>query len=115
MWSAIFSSLSHCNTVTDVIDDGMIVVKVDVLSELILDVVVDILPVTAPAITLEFVVEIAYTGDVSAGMFVVLIIDVVTGIDVDMLADENVNGLVAVMTPLDPTLLAPWEKSMPVC
>ena len=130
MWSAIFISISHCSTVTDVIDDGMIVVcfdmlsevmigvEVDVLSELILgvgvgvDVGVEMLPMTT---LLEFVVEIAYTGDVSAGMFAVLVIDVVTDIDVDMFDDEDVNGLVAAMTPLDPTLSAPWEEPTPVC
>ena len=98
----------------DMLSEVMIGVEVDVLSELTLgvDVGVEMLPMTT---LLEFVVEIAYTGDVSAGMFAVLVIDVVTDIDVDMFDDEDVNGLVAAMTPLDPTLSAPWEEPTPVC
>ena len=54
---------------------------------------------------------VTYVGDVRVGvladLLAVLVIDVVTAIDVDMLADENVNGLAAVMTPLEFTLPAP--------
>ena len=47
-------------------------------------------------------------ADVPDDLLSVLIIDSVTVInDVDMLADENENGLAAVMTPLEFTLPAP--------
>ena len=45
----------------------------------------------------------------------VLVLDVLTAIDVDMLADENVNDLAAVMTPLEFTFSAPSEELMPCC
>ena len=49
-------------------------------------------------------VGVIYDADVLA----VLIIGVVPATDVDVLADENVNGLVVAMTPLlDLTLSAP--------
>ena len=48
-----------------------------------------------------------YTVDVLADVMTVVVFDVVTIIDVDMLADENENGLAAVMTPLEFTLSAP--------
>ena len=94
---------------TDVIGDGMIIVRVDMLSEeVVIGGAVDMLSeienivMPTPAITLEFVVAIAYSGDVLADVLSVLITDVVTAIDVvDMLADENANGLAAVMTPLE--------------
>ena len=61
---------------------------------------------------------VTYVGDVRIGvladLLAVLVIDVVTAIDVDMLADENENGLTAVMTPLEFTLL-PREDSMSFC
>ena len=59
-----------------------------------------------PAITLELMVGVAYAGGVLTNLLLlyVLTIDVVTAIDVDMLADENVNGLAAVMTPSEFTL-----------
>ena len=54
---------------------------------------------------------VTYVGDVRIGvladLLTVLVIDVVTAIDVGMLADENENGLAAVMTPLEFTLSAP--------
>ena len=118
---------------TDAPADGITVVRVDMLTELILDVdpgvmigvdvrmlkdvmldvAVDMLPdtdiitVTTPPITLEFVVEIAYAGDVLTEVLTVLITDVVTIIGVDMLTDENVIGLAAVMNLLEFTLPAP--------
>ena len=52
---------------------------------------------------LEFVVGIAYTIDLLA----VLLINSVPAIAVDTLANENVNGLAAVMTPFEFTLPAP--------
>ena len=85
MWSAIFSSLSHPCVVTDELTDVIVGVDVDMLSEMI------------------------------AGMPAALIIDVVSATDVDMLADGNVNGLAAVMTPLGFALPAPCEESMTFC
>ena len=104
----------------DVPADGIAVVRVDMLTELILDVdvdpgvmigvdvrmlkdvilgvAVDILPGTGMiaidilAITLDVVVEVAYTGDVLTDV-----------------------GLAAVMTPLELTLSSPWEDPMPFC
>ena len=100
---------------TDVIDDGMLIVCVDMFSEeVVIGGAVDTLPeienivIPTPAITLEFVVAIAYAGDVLAGMLSVIITDVVAAIDVvDMLTDENANGLAAVMTPLEFNLPLP--------
>ena len=72
--------------------------------------VVDLLPGTdifamdTPAITLEFVVEIAYARDALTDVSAVPITDIVAGTDVDIIANENVNGLTAVMTPLESTL-----------
>ena len=130
-------------TVTDVPADGITVVRVDMLTELILDVdvdpgvmigvdvrmlkdvmfdvAVDMLPDTdivamdTPAITLDFVVEIASAAGVLTDVSAVPITDVVPGTDVDILNDENVNGLAAVMTPLELTLSSPWEDPMPFC
>ena len=42
-----------------------------------------------------------------AGVLAIIIIDVVPAIDVDILADGSVNGLAAMMTPLEFTLPAP--------
>ena len=60
---------------------------------------------------MESMVGVAYAGDVRAGALTdwlsVLIIDVVSAIDIDMLTDKNVNGLAAVMIPLEFTLPAP--------
>ena len=54
--------------------------------------------------------------DVLTDMLTVPIIDVVSDIDVDILTDdENVNGLAAVMPPLDFTSSAPWEEPMSFC
>ena len=99
---------------TDVIGDGMLIVCVDMLSEeVVIGGAVDMLPeienivIPTPAITLEFVVATAHAGDVLTDMLSVITTDVVTAIDVvDMLTDENANGLAAVMTPLEFTLSA---------
>ena len=98
---------------TDVLCDVMIGVGVDIFPDDILGVGIGMLTgmdiiVVATPITLEFV---AYAGDVRVGvsddLLYVLIIDSVAVIDVDMLVDENANGLAAVMTPLEFTLPAP--------
>ena len=117
MWRTIFSSFSHPCEVIDVMVKSMIGVGVDMLSELILGVNFDMLSdmeiilMMNPGITLEFVVSVAYVVDV----LTVLIIDSVTAIDVDILTDENVSGLAAVMTPLEFNLSSPWEDPMPFC
>ena len=128
---------------TDVPADGIPVVRVDMLTQLILDVDVDpgvmisvdvrmsecvmldvavdmlshtaIIAMDTPPITLEFVVAMAYAGDTLTDVSAVPITDVVPGTDVDILNDENVNGLAAVMTPLELTLSLPWEDPMPFC
>ena len=63
--------------------------------------------VATPAITLKFLLGVVCVVDVLTDILDVVIIDVVSTIDVDMLADENVNGLAAVMTPLEFTLPSP--------
>ena len=112
MWRAIFIFTQPCS-VTDVLCDVMIGVGVDMFPDDILGVGIDMLTgmdiiVVATPITLEFV---AYAGDVrtdgSDGLLAVPITDLMTAIDVDMLADENENDLAAVMTPLEFTLSAP--------
>ena len=72
--------------------DGMFGVGVDMLSDM------EIIAMATPAITLAFVVGVADAEDVLvdllAGALAVIIGDVVPAIGVvDMLADENVNGL----------------------
>ena len=109
MWRAIASSFSHPCEMTDVMVNPMIGVGVDMLPEVMLGVNVDMLSgmeiivMVNPEITLEFVVSVACV----VGVLTVLIIDSVTAIDVDILADENVNGLAAVMTPLEFNLSSP--------
>ena len=96
---------------------SMIGVGVDMLSEVMFVVNFDMLPdmeiivMLNPEITLEFVVSVTC----AVGVLTVLIIDSVTAIDVDVLADENVNGLAAVMTPLEFTLPSPYEERMSFC
>ena len=80
---------------TDILADGMFDVGVDMFSDDI-----EIIAMDAPAIILEFVVEIAYAGDVLTDVLTVLISDVVTVIEVDMLTDENVIGLTVAMNRL---------------
>ena len=78
---------------TDVLDDGILEVSVDMLSG------IGIIVMPTPTITLEFVVRIAYAVDVLTDLLTVLIIEVVSVIGVDMLADEDANGLAAVISP----------------
>ena len=93
---------------TDTPADGIAVVRVDMLTDLILDVDVDpgvmigvdvdmlsdteVIAMDTPENTLEFVVEIAYAGDVLTDV-----------------------GLAVVMTPLELTLSSPWEDLMCFC
>ena len=72
----------------------------------------EIIVMATPAITLAVVVGVVYAEDVLvdllADVLTVVMSDVVSVIDaVDMLANENVNRLAAVMTPLEFTLPAP--------
>ena len=103
IWRAVFRSFSHPCVVIDVLADPMIGAGVDMLSD------IEIIVMATPAITLELMVGVAYAGGVLTNLLLlyVLTIESVTVIDVDMLADENVNGLVAVTTPLEFTLSAP--------
>ena len=80
---------------TDILADGMFGVGVDMFSDDIESIAMD-----TPAIILEFVMELAYTRDVSTDVLTVLISDVVTVIGVDMLTDENVIGLTVAMNRL---------------
>ena len=86
--------------------DAMLGVGVDMLSGM------EIIVMTTPAITLEFVVGVAGAEDVLvdllAGALAVIIGGVVPAIGVvDMLADENVNRLAAMTPPSEFTLPAP--------
>ena len=107
MWRAIFIRFSHPCTVTGVLADGMLGVSVDILSDETIGVDVGMTSDAMFDVGVEFVVGISYNGDVLAGVLSVLIIGFVSAIDVDMMADESVNGLAAVMTPLEFTLLSP--------
>ena len=101
-WRAVFRSFSPPSVVTDVLTDLMIGAGVDMLSE------IEIIVMTTPAINLELMVGVAYAVGVLTNLLLyVLIIESVTVLDVDMLADENANGLGTVMTPLEFTLPAP--------
>ena len=82
--------------------DVMIVVGFDMLSY------IEIIAMTTPVITLGSMVAVVYAVHVLNNLLVTVpIVDIVSATDVDMLADENVNGLGAVMTPLEFTLPAP--------
>ena len=107
MWRAIFSSFSYPCTATDALADGILGFNMipDMFLESILG-AVDTLTgiyIIVMATPLEFVVEIAYAGDVMTA----LIAGVVPAIDAEMLAHETLNGLAAVMTPLEFTSPAP--------
>ena len=97
MWSAIFISFVHLCGVTDV----MIGIGADMLS------CIGSIPMATPAITWEFMVAEASAVDVLTDLLEAVTFDVVTVIDVDILADENVNGSEAVITSLEFTLPAP--------
>ena len=92
----IFNIISYPCEVTDVISD----VKFDVKMLSVIGIIVR----DTPTITLEFVVGVAYAVDVVTDLLAVIFVDVLSVI---MSVDENVNGLAAVMTPLDFTLPAP--------
>ena len=82
-------------------DDIMFDVGVDILSDMWI-IVMD---------TLKFFGKVADDVDVLTAV----IVDVVSTSDVDMLTDENENGLATVMTPLEFTLPSPLEEPMAFC
>ena len=93
------------------VDPGVMTgVDVCLLIDTKLDVALDMLTDTGifsmdtPGISLNFVVETAYTGDALTNVSAVPKTDVVSGTNVVILANENANGLVAVMTSLESTL-----------
>ena len=94
MWIAMFTSSSY--PCVGVVADVICGVGVDMLSD------IEIIVMATPAITLEVVV-----GGACADVLTVAIVDVVSAIDVDMLANENANGLAAVTTPLEFILPSP--------
>ena len=67
----------------------------------------EIIVMVPPAVTLAFVVGLAYAKDLMADLLTIITIDVVSAIGVDMLADEKVDGLAAAMTPLEFALPSP--------
>ena len=83
------------------------VMLVDMMTDVMFGVGVDMLTdmeiIVTPAITLEFWGGVEYVVD----LVTVLIIDVVSAIDVGMLADENASGLAAAMTSSEFTLSVP--------
>ena len=99
MWRPIFIILLYPCEVTDGLTDAIIDVGVDMLTDM------GIIVMLTPTIPLEFSVAVACVVDVLTDLLTnlvsVLIIDDVTVIDVDMLADETFNPL---MTPSEFTL-----------
>ena len=94
--------------VPDALTDAML--GVDMLTDVILGVGMSIdigIIVTAtPAITLEFMVGVARAVNM-LGILDVVIVEVVSVIGVDMLANVNANDLAVVMTPLEFTPPSP--------
>ena len=74
--------------------DTRLDVGIDILSDM------KIVVMDASVIDLKLLVGVAYAVDVLTGVLTVLIlvVDVVSAIDVDMLADDNVNGLEFTLT-----------------
>ena len=69
MCSTILSRSPYPCTVIDVLDEGILAIRADMLPGLIVDVVVDMV-VATPAIALLFVVEMANAGDTLTGVLV---------------------------------------------
>ena len=109
MWRAIFRSFSHPCVMAGVLADVMLRIGLGMFPDM------EIIVMDTSVITLEFVVRVTYTGDMLADLPDAELIDVVSATDVDILTDENANDLAAVMTPLEFTLPAPYEESMPFC
>ena len=116
--------IPHPCVVVDALADGTLGLDVATMSDIMLGVgfdmmsggtigfgvgmltFVEIIAVVLSAISAGFVVEVAYALDVLADLAVGTT-DVVSDSDVDTLADENVNGLAVVMTPLEFTSPSP--------
>ena len=92
---------------TDALDDVMIWPDVDILSDM------EIIAGSAPPITSKFVgvmvgwVKVPYTVGVLADLLTPRLIGVVPSIDADILADESMNGFVAMVTPPELRLSSP--------
>ena len=86
---------------TEILTGVMLDVGIGMLSDM------EIIVMATSAITLEVAVGLAYAVDVLVNLRGVVIIEVVRAIGVAMLADENANGLAAVMAPFEFTLLSP--------
>ena len=93
MWNAILNRFSHPCEETDLMDDIMFDVGVDILSDMWI-IVMD---------TLKFFGKVADDVDVLTAV----IVDVVSVSDVDMLTDENIHGLATATSALEFTLPAP--------
>ena len=108
MWRATFIRFSNPCVVTDALTDVMLGVSMltDVILCLGMSIDIGIIVTATPAITLEFMVGVARAVNMLNARDV-MIVDVVSAINVDMLADVNANDLAAVMTPLEFTLSAP--------
>ena len=109
MCITIFIIISSRCDVIDALTGVMLGDGADTMSAVILDVAMlsdmEIVVMTTPEITLGFVVGVANAVGVLADLPDVIIIDVVSTID--MFPDENVDGLAAVMTPVEFTWPAP--------
>ena len=81
------------------------IVGVDMLDDM--KVIVMVTPVFVLQLLIGVVHAVKVLDDQLINLLNVLVLDVLTAIDVDMLADENVNDLAAVMTPLEFTLPSP--------
>ena len=82
-------------------DIAVIDVGVDMLSDM------EIILMANPAITVELVVRITDTVEMLFEVLTVTIFGIVSFSDVDMLTDENIHGLAAIVTPLKFTLPSP--------
>ena len=82
-------------------DTAVIDVGVDMLSDM------EIILMANPAITVELVVRITDTVEMLFEVLTVTIFGIVSVSDVDMLTDENENGLATATSALEFTLPAP--------
>ena len=94
MWRAIFIRFSNPCVVPDALADAMLGVGMSID--------IGIIVTATPAIALEFIVGVARAVNM-LGILDVVIVEVVSVIDVDMLANVNANDLAVVMTPLECT------------
>ena len=107
--STTFSRFSYSCTVTDASADGIAVVRVDVLTEFILDANAD----RGVMIDIDDCMFEGTMLDVALGMLIST--DIIFGTDADIFNDENINGLAALMTPSKLSLSPLCEDSMSLC